>query len=230
MKTTLVAAALMGSATAHISAHLARRDGSLSGIDPDVLSSLPEECRTVVESVVSAMPAEPTIFSAFSSGYYETNSRTATATDEDCAWITELPAPAKTAYVEYAVQIRNWLVDLDNVDLIMDVQAECGELQPNDNVACMDEWSDFAIEAAQAVSPDILTAIDSSLTSVPTPASTSASASETPETTESSESTGTEGPEPTGTSDEGNAASAMGAQTYAVASILAAFVGAIALI
>lgn len=135
---------------------LARRQ-LISGTNPGFVDQLPPDCRAAAEAAVSAMPAEPTLFLEFSSSYYDTEERTATKPSEDCAWITEMPEAAYTAYNDYLHDSLEWSSDPDTMDLMLRLKNACEEVMMDENLMslpCQIEWSEFAFDAMKGGDSD----------------------------------------------------------------------------
>ena len=120
MKPTLLAAALVGVASAdlHIPVDVLRRDDNggnlIDRADPTVDDPASTSCSSLATSFYAALPEGPTVFPEFSSNYYKTVSRTATATEEDCAWITELPESTYQQYREWNTRAKAFRDDPAN--------------------------------------------------------------------------------------------------------------------
>lgn len=164
IKTALLSAALAGAATAlQVPGRLAPVPGAvptpapqpqrrqLVGVRPD--DDMPDNCREAAEALSSALPAEPTVIGDFSSSYYETVSRTASETYNDCAWITEMPESMYTEYTDYADEVVDWMNDgQDNMRLLLDTGMECMEYAEGGNLdeqPCAEEWNMFLFEAIE---------------------------------------------------------------------------------
>lgn len=180
MKTALLSAALAGAATAYIhvpgrlapvipsqlAAHMNQHERrQISGVRPDIVDELPEDCRDAAESFVSALPAEPSSFEEFSSSFYETATRTASETYLDCAWVTEMPDSAFTEFTDYADELVDWLKEDKNMKKVMDFAYECkewvssGGLDAAGDSPCQTEWDEFADAAVEGESPLFLLSI-----------------------------------------------------------------------
>ncbi|SPO07251.1 uncharacterized protein DNG_09945 [Cephalotrichum gorgonifer] len=229
MKTTLLSAALVGAASAdlHIPADILHRDDNRHNLiqraDPTAVDTA--SCTSLSSAFDTALPKRPTIYAEFSSNYYKTVSRTATATEEDCAWITDLPESTYQEYREWNTEVKALREDPDNNARFQGIWEECRDVFEPSAAQCRTEWLAYVngvIEDGGLFTDDDTT-------------NTSPSPTDSPESTNAPESTGA--PESTNapgagseSDDDGSAASTIAAQTYAAAALLAAFIGAVALL
>ncbi|SPN99241.1 uncharacterized protein DNG_02278 [Cephalotrichum gorgonifer] len=201
MKSALLTIALAGVATAATPAGgLVRRQLELwPGQGDDVSSG----CSSALDKIRGAAPTIPPSLAEFSSSFYETASRTATATESDCAWVTEMPEAERKAWMDWSDGSAKWMSDKEHYSFYTDVGLECGTADlanMNEDFACSTEWTDLVDELVnekgwipETIDLDIGDLMDS-------------------------------------IEDDLSAAPGVGAQTYVISAVLATFLGAAVLL
>ena len=151
MKATLLAAALVGVASAdlNIPVDVLRRDDNSGNLihraDPTVDDPAATSCSSLALSFYAALPEGPTVFPELSSNYYKTVSRTATATEEDCAWITELPESTYQQYREWNTRAKAFRDDPAN-GRFRGIWEECQDTSKTSPGKCSTEWLAYVDE------------------------------------------------------------------------------------
>lgn len=151
MNTLLIISALALAATATLpnpnlaAAPLGRRQVDFN---PDVPSSFPTGCLDSLQQIYDSAPPTPTPVASFYSAFYETASRTATATNEECAWITSMPDDVVKSYLDWTDDFTDWSNDGENQRKVVGLGEECGDaLAGSERVFCVEEWQEFDDEA-----------------------------------------------------------------------------------
>ncbi|SPO01991.1 uncharacterized protein DNG_04664 [Cephalotrichum gorgonifer] len=120
-------------------------------VPPEVASSIPSDCLDSLQEIYDTIPAAPTPIAEFSSSFYETASRTATATGEECAWITNMPEDVTDTYLKWTDDFINWSNDANNQKEMLEFQAECGDAAEavvgSETGVCVEEWQMFKDKA-----------------------------------------------------------------------------------
>lgn len=112
--------------------------------DPPDASSFPPDCLDSIKEIFKSAPPEPTPVASFTSNFYKTVSRTATATDEECAWITNMPDDVAQSYLDWADDIAEWMADMREDKKGPEISDECNEVfVGTDRGTCTKEWAQF---------------------------------------------------------------------------------------
>ena len=141
MKTAILASALAGTALAQNPAHLTRRQAT-------PLDELPEVCRAALSAINADAPPGPTAFTAASSSYYETATRTATGAYEDCAWITAIPESLHPEYAAWVKEATEWQASEDYEGLAAGVGEACRDVDRGE-AECVEEWGGLRQKVAE---------------------------------------------------------------------------------